>query len=152
MCLDLPQTAIQTSKCLLTISIFIPHCSVQFRRSVVSDSLRPHEPQHARPPCPSPTPRVHPNPCPLSRWCHPTISSSVVPFSSCPQSFPASGCPQGLSISFLFRLLFHSMELASFKTTIPFYVHTTFCLSIHPWMNAWDSSTFWLLWIMLLGT
>ena len=57
----------------------------------MSDSLRPHELQHARPPCPSPTPGVHPNPCPLSRWCHPTISSSVVPFSSCPQSFPASG-------------------------------------------------------------
>ena len=48
-------------------------------------------PQHARPPCPSPTPGVHPNPCPLSRWCHPTISSPVIPFSSCPQSFPASG-------------------------------------------------------------
>ena len=65
--------------------------SVQFSRSVVSDSLRPHEPQHTRPPCPSPTPGVYPNPCPLSRWCHPTISSSVVSFSSCPQSFPASG-------------------------------------------------------------
>ena len=52
--------------------------SVQFSRSVVSDSLWTHEPQHARPPCPSPTPGVHPNPCPLSRWCHPTISSSVV--------------------------------------------------------------------------
>ena len=64
--------------------------SVQFSSSVVSDSLRPHEPQHARPPCPSPTSRVHPNPCSLSQWCHPTISSSVVPF-SCPQSFPASG-------------------------------------------------------------
>ena len=64
--------------------------SVQFSCSVVSDSLRPHEPQHARPPCPSPTPRVHPNPCPLSWWCHPTISSSVVPFFSCPQSFPTS--------------------------------------------------------------
>ena len=64
--------------------------SVQFSHSVVSDSLRPHEPQHARPPCPSPTPRVHPNPCPLSRWCHPTISSTVIPFSSHPQSFPAS--------------------------------------------------------------
>ena len=64
----------------------------QFSRSVVSDSLQPHEPQHARPPCPSPTPAVHPNPCPLSRWCHPTISSSVIPFSSCLQSFPASGC------------------------------------------------------------
>ena len=66
-------------------------CSVQFSHSVVSDSLRPHEPQHARPPCPSPTPGVHPNPCPLSQWCHPTISSSVLPFCSCPQSFPASG-------------------------------------------------------------
>ena len=68
--------------------------SVQFSHSVVSDSLRPHELQHARPPCPSPTPGVHPNPCPLCRWCHPTISSSVIPFSSCPQSFPASGCFQ----------------------------------------------------------
>ena len=65
--------------------------SVQFSRSVVSDSLRPREPQHARPPCPSPTPGVYSNSCPLSRWCHPTISSSSVPFSSCPQSFPASG-------------------------------------------------------------
>ena len=65
--------------------------SVQFSRSVVSDSLPPHEPQHPRSPCLLPTPRVHPNPCPLSRWCHPTTSSSVVPFSSCPQSFPASG-------------------------------------------------------------
>ena len=64
---------------------------VQFSRSVMSDSLQPHEPQHARPPCPSPTPGVHPNPCPSSRWHHPTISSSVVPFSSCLQSFPASG-------------------------------------------------------------
>ena len=63
----------------------------QFSCSVVSDSLRPHELQHARPPCPSPTPRVHSNSCPLSQWCHPAISSSVVPFSSCPQSFPASG-------------------------------------------------------------
>ena len=65
--------------------------SVQFSRSVVSDSLRPHELQHARPPCPSPTPGVYPNSRPLNRWCHPTISSSVIPVSSCPQSFPASG-------------------------------------------------------------
>ena len=64
---------------------------MQFSCSVVSDSLRPHELQHARPPCPSPTPRVHPNPCPLNRWCHPTISFSVIPISSCSQSFPASG-------------------------------------------------------------
>ena len=65
--------------------------SVQFSRSVVSNSLRPHESQHARPPCPSPTPRVYLNSCPSSRWCHPAISSSVIPFSSCPQFLPASG-------------------------------------------------------------
>ena len=65
--------------------------SVHFSRSVVSDFLRPHESQHFRPPCPSPTPGVYPNSCPLSRWCHPSISSSVVPFSSCPQSLPTSG-------------------------------------------------------------
>ena len=70
---------------------FICFSSVQFSRSVVSDSLWPHEPQHARPLCPSPTPRVYPNSCPLSQWCHPTISSSIIPFSSHLQSFPASG-------------------------------------------------------------
>ena len=57
----------------------------------MSNSLQPHELQHDRPPCPSPTPRIDPNPCPLTQWCHPTISSSVVPFYSCPQSFPESG-------------------------------------------------------------
>ena len=65
--------------------------SVQFSRSVMSDSLRPHKLQHARPPCPSPTPGVHSKSCPSSPWCHPAISSSVVPFSSCPQSLPISG-------------------------------------------------------------
>ena len=70
---------------------WMPLSSVQFIRSVMSNSLWPHEPQHARPPCPSPTPRVYPNSCPLSQWHHTTISSSVAPFSSCPQSFPASG-------------------------------------------------------------
>ena len=64
--------------------------SVQSSHSAMFDSLRPHELQHTRPPCPSSAPTVHPNPCPLSQWCQPTISSSVVPFSSCPQSFPAS--------------------------------------------------------------
>ena len=64
--------------------------SVQFSHSVVSNSLQTYETQHARPPYPSPTARVYPNPCPLSLWCHPTISSTVIPF-SCPQSFPASG-------------------------------------------------------------
>ena len=66
------------------------HGSIQFSHSVMSDFLQPHEPQHTRPPCPSPTPGVYPNSCPLSRWCHPAISSSVVPFSSSPQSLPAS--------------------------------------------------------------
>ena len=65
--------------------------SVQFSCSVMSDSFRPHESQHTRPPCPSPTPRVYSNSCPLSWWCHPTISSSVIPFSSYPQSLPVSG-------------------------------------------------------------
>ena len=74
---------------------FIEHScvciNVQFSHSVMSDSLQPHGLQHARPPCSSPTPRVYSNSCPSSQWCHPTISSSVVPFSSSLQSFPASG-------------------------------------------------------------
>ena len=71
-------------------TFFLNISSVQFSCSVMSDSLWTHESQHARPPCPSPTPRVHPNSCASSRWCHPAISSSVIPFSSCPQSLPAS--------------------------------------------------------------
>ena len=70
--------------------------SVQSSRSVMSDSLRPHESQHTKPPCPSPTPGVYSNSCPSSWWCHPAISSSVVPFSSCPQSLPASGSLQAI--------------------------------------------------------
>ena len=77
----------------------------------MSDSLQPHEPQHARPPCPSPTPGVYPNPCPLTQWCHPTISFSVVPFSSCPQSFPASG-------SFQMNQLFKVAKYWSFSFNI----------------------------------
>ena len=72
-------------------SWLVQFSSVQFSCSAVSDTLWPHEMQHARPPCPSPTPRLYPNSCPLSWGCHLTISSSVVPFSSCLQSFPASG-------------------------------------------------------------
>ena len=73
--------------------------SVQFSHSVMSDSLQPQESQHTRPPCPSPTPKVYTNSCPSSQWCHPTISSSVIPFSSCLQSFPASGSfPMSLHI------------------------------------------------------
>ena len=75
--------------CLLSMDTYI--CSVQFSRSVIPDSLRPHELQHTRPPCPSLIPGVHSNSRPLSWWCHPAISSSVIPLSSCPQSLPASG-------------------------------------------------------------
>ena len=82
----------------------------------MSDSLRPHELQHARPPCPSPTPGVHPNPCPLSRWCHPTISSSVVPFSSCLQSFPASGSFQ---MSHLFTSGGQSIGVSASTSVLP---------------------------------
>ena len=77
----------QDTSMLLQIAVF---SSVPFNRSVMSDSLRPHESQHARPPCPSQTPRVYSNSCLSSRWCHPAISSSVVPFSSCPQFLPAA--------------------------------------------------------------
>ena len=76
---------------LSSFTLIKRHFSVQFSRSVVSNSLQPHESHHARPPCPSPTPGVYPNSCPSSQWWHPAISSSVIPFSSCPQSLPASG-------------------------------------------------------------
>ena len=88
----------------------------QFSRSVVSDSLQPHESQHTRPPSPSPIPRVYPNPCPLSRWCHPTISFSVVPFSSCPQSFPASG---SFPMSQLFASGGQSIRVSASTSVLP---------------------------------
>ena len=90
--------------------------SVQFSCSVMSDSLQPHELQHARLPCPSPTPRVHPNSCPSSQWCHPIISSSVVPFSACPQSFPASGSFQ---ISQLFTSGGQSIGVSTSTSVLP---------------------------------
>ena len=86
----LPNPGIESRSPTLQADASPSESSVQFSCSVVSNSLRPHESQHARPPCPSPTPGVHPNSRPSSRWCHPAISSSVVPFSSCPQSLPAS--------------------------------------------------------------
>ena len=82
---------ILSPKFRVCFSYQIKKIEVQFSCSVVSNSLQPHEPQHTRPPCPPPTVGVYPNLCPLSQWCHPTISSSIIPFSSCPQSFPASG-------------------------------------------------------------
>ena len=83
--------------------------SVQFSRTVVSDALRPHESQHTRPPCPSPTPRVYSNSCASSWWCHLAISFSIVPFSSCPQSVPASG---SFPVSQLFTLGDQSIEVS----------------------------------------
>ena len=90
--------------------------SVQFSRSVMSDSLRPHESQHARPPCPSPTPRACSNSCPLSRWRQPTISSSVVPFFSYLQSFPASG---SFPMSQLFAWGGQSTGVSAFASFLP---------------------------------
>ena len=106
MCINF-SLLLYSHKSLLTVYIYIAfrsrlllilveiwkslYSSVQFSRSVVSDSLWPHESQHTKPPCPSPTPRVYSNSCPLSQWCHPSISSSVFSFSSCPTSLPASG-------------------------------------------------------------
>ena len=89
---------------------------VQFSCSVMSDSLRPNVLQHARPPCPSPTPRIYWNSCPLSQWCHPTISSSVVPVSSCPQSLPASGSFQ---MSQLFAWSGQSIGVSASASVLP---------------------------------
>ena len=90
--------------------------SVQFNCSVMSDSLRPHELQNARPPCPSPTPRVHSDSHPSSRWCHPAISSSVIPFSSCPQSLPAS---ESFPMSQLFAWGGQSTGLSALASFLP---------------------------------
>ena len=106
--------------------------SVQFSHSVLSDSLRPHELQHPRPPYQSPTPGVDPKASPLSRWCHPTISSSVVPFSSCPQSFPASGSFQ---MSQLFASAGQGIGVSDSASVLP--------------MNTQDWSLGWTGWISL---
>ena len=92
------------------------HSSVQFSHSVMSDSLRPHESQHARLPCPSPTPGVHPNSCPSSWWGHSAISSSVVPFSSCPQSLPAS---ESFPMSQLFASGGQSIGVSALASVLP---------------------------------
>ena len=99
--------------------------SVQFSHSVVSDSLQPHGLQHTRPPCPSPTPRVYSNSCPLSRWCHPTTSFSVVPFSSCLQSCPESGSFQ---ISQFFTLCGHSIGVSASSSVLSMNIQDWFPL------------------------
>ena len=114
--------------------------SVQFSCSVVSDSLWPHKPQHARPPCPSPTPGVYPNSCPVSQWCHPAISSSVVPFSSCLQSFPTSG---SFPMSQLFTLGGQNIGVSASTSVLPMNSQNSFTLMVwSPWspMDSQESS------------
>ena len=108
------------------------HSSVQFSHSVVFDSFRPHQPQYTRPPCPSPAPGVYPNSCPSSQWCHPAISSSVVPFSSCPQSLPATG---SFPMSQLFTWGGQSIGVSASASVLP--------------MNTQDWSLGWTGWISL---
>ena len=104
----------------------------QFSLSVVSDSLRPHESQHARPPCPSPTPRVYSNPCPLSQGCHPTISSSVVPFSSCSQSLPESG---SFPMSQLFASGGQSIGVSALASVLPMNIQDWVPLGWTGWIS-----------------
>ena len=101
--------------------------SVKFSCSVRYNTLWPHELQHARVPCPSPTPRACSNSCPLSQWCHPTISSSVIPFSSCPQSFPASGSFQ---MSQLFTSGGRSIRVSASTSVLPMNIQDWFPLGL----------------------
>ena len=109
----------------------------KFSRSVMSDSLQSHEPQHTRPPCPSPIPGVHPNPCPLGQWCHPTISSSTVPFSSCPQSFPASGkfIPDSFQMSQLFASGGQSIGVSASASVLPMNIQDWSPLGWTGWIS-----------------
>ena len=111
---------------------YVTLCSVQFSCSVVSDSLWPHGLQHARPACPSPTPGVYSNSCPLSQWCHPTISSSEVPFTSCPQSFPASGSFQ---MSQLFASGGQSIGVSASTSVLPMNIQDWFPLGWTCWIS-----------------
>ena len=109
--------------------------SVQFSRSVMSDSLQPRELQHARPPCPSPTSRVYPDSYPLSQWCHPAISSSVVPFSSCPQSLPAS---RSFQMSQFFESGGQSIGVSTSTSVLPMNTQDWFPLGWTGWIS-WQS-------------
>ena len=104
----------------------------QFSCSVMFDSLRPHGPQHARPPCPSPAPGVDSNSCPLSRWCHPTISSSVIPFSSRLQSFPVSA---SFPISQFFTSGGQSIGVSASTSVLPMNIQDWFPLGWTGWIS-----------------
>ena len=114
----------------LLLLLFSP--SVQFSHSVVSNSLWPHGLQHTRPPCPSPTPGVYSNSCPLSQWCHPIISSSVVPFSSCLLSFPESGSFQ---MSQFFTSSGQSIGVSASASVIPMNIQDWFPLELTGWIS-----------------
>ena len=128
-----------TSSNILTLSqwlcsVFhwdIRNYSVQFSRSVMSNSLRPHGLQHARPPCPSPTPEVYSNSCPSSWWCHPTISSSVIPFSPL-QSFPESGSFQ---MSQFFASGGQSIGISASASVLPMNIQDWFSLGLTGWIS-----------------
>ena len=114
-----------------SLTLSVQFSSVQFSRSVVSNSLWPHGLQHARPPCPSPTPRVYSSSCPLNWWCHPTISSSVIPF-SCLQSFPASG---SFSVSQFFTSGTQSTGVSASTSVLPMNIQGWFPLRWTGWIS-----------------
>ena len=124
---------LKTSKARLLYSYLEP--SVQFSRSVVSNSLWPHELEHARPPCPSPTPRVHSNSFPSSQWCHPAISSSVVPFFSCPQSLPAA---ESFPMSQLFAWGGHSTGVSALASFLQMNTQGWSPLEWTGWISLWS--------------
>ena len=112
--------------------MWLTFTSVQFRCSVQSNSLWPHGLQHARPPCPSPTPGACSNLCPSSQWCHPTISSSVIPFSSCLQSFPASG---SFPMSQFFPLGGQNIGVSASASVLPMNIQDWFPLGLTGWIS-----------------
>ena len=115
--------------------------SVQFSHSVVSDSLQPHGLQHARPRCPSPTPRAYSNSCPLSRWCPPAISSSVIPFSSCLQYFPASG---SFPMSQFFASGGQSIGVSASASVLPMNIQDWFPLGQTGWISLQSKGLSWV--------
>ena len=115
-----------------SVHVSVQFSSFQFNCSVMSDSLWPHESQHARPPCPSPAPGVHSDSCPLSLWCHPAISSSVIPFSSCPQSLPA---PESFPMSQLFASGGQSIGVSASTSVLPMNMQDWFPLGWTGWIS-----------------